>query len=257
MAENSKIEWTHHTANLWWGCTHVSPGCDNCYAEAWAKRYQPTALWGAETPRMAIKGVWLDLDTYQRKAAAAGEVQRVFVGSMMDIAEKEMKLITRTGEWATEDGKHLSTHYLRLRFFNQVVPASPNLQFLLLSKRPSNFNRFIPDAWHSTPPANVMFGASVVDQPTFETTYKQLLTVKGKRFLSIEPQLGPIRSVDLTGIDWVIQGGESGPRKRPFNTDWARWMRDMCAAQGVPYFFKQVDKVQEIPDDLRIRQFPV
>lgn len=259
MAQDSKIEWTHHTANLWWGCTHVHEGCDHCYAEAWAKRYQPTGLWGKGTPRMEIKGVWDDLAKYQRKAAQANEIHRVFVGSMMDIGEKFLPVIDRKNlpVLIQPGGRQMNTMDMRWRFFNDVVPASPNLLFLFLSKRPGNYNKIIPPWWISNPPVNVMFGTSVVNQATFNTLVPQLLKVNGMRFLSIEPQLDGIRNVNLKGIDWVIQGGESGPKKRPFNTDWARWMRDTCGVQQVPYFFKQIDKVQAIPDDLHIRQFPV
>ncbi|WP_020603301.1 DUF5131 family protein [Spirosoma spitsbergense] len=258
MAQDSKIEWTNHTANLWWGCTEVHEGCNNCYAKAWAKRYQPAELWGNDSARMEIGGVWKALAKYQRLAKAENQIHRVFVGSMMDIFEKPGLLINRVGVKAIDwnDGSQFDVSHIRERLFEEVIPASPNLLFLLLTKRPSNINKYIPESWKANPPANVMFGTSPVNQSTFDTLTRQLLQVNGKRFLSIEPQLEGIRSVDLTGIDWVIQGGESGPKKRPFNTDWARSMRDDCARQKVAYFFKQIDKVQDIPGDLLIRQFP-
>lgn len=260
MAQDSKIEWTHHTANLWWGCAEVHAGCDNCYAKAWAKRYQPTELWGKASSRMAIKGVWNDLLKYQRNAAAKGEIHRVFVGSMMDIFEKNYAVVDRNAD--PIDSQHYEDEYmdldeLRMRFFSEIIPNSPNLIFLLLTKRPSNINKIIPASWLTQPPANVMFGTSVVNAATYGTLVPQLLNVKGKRFLSIEPQLDGIYVPELEGIDWVIQGGESGPRKRPFDLKWARHMRDECAKAGVPYFFKQIDKVQAIPADLQVRQFPI
>lgn len=251
MALDSKIEWTHHTANLWWGCTNVHEGCDNCYAEKWANRFG--VKWGLYTPRREVKGVWGNLLSMQAKAAAAGEIHRVFVGSMMDIFEKPMLVINTDGQLMP-----YQTDALRRRFFEEIVPYSPNLMFLLLTKRPSNINKYIPDSWKNNPPSNVMFGASVVNTKTALDVHRQLSQVNGKRFYSVEPQLEFIdfsKNDLLEGIDWLIQGGESGPGKRPFNTDWARHTRDVCANSTVAYFFKQVDKVQPVPDDLLIRQF--
>lgn len=151
-----------------------------------------------------------------------------------------------------------TTGDLRTRFFEEIVPACPNLLFLLLTKRPSNINKMIPEFWKENPPPNVMFGTSPVDPPTFRTLVGQLRQVNGRRFLSVEPQLAKISptSVQLAGIHWIIQGGESGPNRRPFNTDWARELRDVSAVHGIPYFFKQIDKVLPIPADLLIREFP-
>lgn len=259
MAQDSKIEWCHHTANLWWGCEHVHAGCDNCYAEAWANWKAKPTLWGRDTSRMEIKGVWSDLAKFQRMAAAAGEVHRVFVGSMMDIFEKPKPIINREGVHAVDcaDGSYIETDFLRDRLFTEVIPASPNLLFLLLTKRPSNINKYIPQHWKQEPPANVMFGTSIVNMGTMSTLIPQLLQVNGRRFLSIEPQIGWIPRFTMEGIHWVIQGGESGPKRRPFDLSWARRMRDDCKEQNVPYFFKQIDKVQPIPADLQIREFPL
>jgi len=260
MAQFTKIEWTNHTANLWHGCTKVHKGCDHCYAEALSKRYGHN-IWGNDHPRRAIKSVWQDLVKYQKLAAKANTVHRVFVGSMMDIFEKPMPLVDSNGEVLHEINgipiDDLTTNHLREYFFEQIVPNSPNLMFLLLTKRPSNINKYIPAAWLDNPPTNIMYGTSPVDQETFDMLVSQLRMVKGKRFLSIEPQLDDIIANDLTGIDWVIEGGESGHHKRPFNTGWARRMRDACNEQNIPYFFKQIDKIQTIPDDLMIREFPL
>lgn len=249
MAQNSKIEWTHHTANLWHGCTKVHEGCDNCYAETLAKRWG-NDIWGNDKPRKEIKSVWNELLKMQKLAKQAGEIHRVFVGSMMDIFEKPMML-------QSERVYKLNTGEIREKFFEQISNGLyPNLMFLLLTKRPSNINKYIPESWKQTPPENVMFGTSPVNQQTFDTLVRHLQEVNGKRFLSVEPQLDKITLSNLTGIDWIIQGGESGHHKRPFNLEWARSMRDECQALGVPYFFKQIDKIQQIPDDLIIRNFP-
>lgn len=251
MALDSKIEWTHHTANLWWGCTNVHEGCDNCYAEKWANRYG--VKWGDQAKRKAIKSVWGNLLGMQAKAAAAGEVHRVFVGSMMDIFEKDKMAVNEKGEFAGY------TSELRRRFFSEIVPNSPNLLFLLLTKRPSNINKYIPKEWEMSPPNNVMFGASVVNPSTAKDVKRHMDKVSGKKFYSVEPQLEFIDFAKdglLEDISWLIQGGESGPGKRQFNTDWARHTRDVCSGTSTAYFFKQVDKVQPVPQDLFIRNFP-
>jgi protein gp37 len=295
MAQNSKIQWTHHTANLWWGCTKVHAGCDNCYAETLAKRWGEN-LWGNDNSRRAIKSVWNDLHKYQKKAKENNELNLVFVGSMMDIFEKPMPVVDSKGEFIFEPNseQYITTNYLREKFFNEIVPDSPNLMFLLLTKRPSNINKYIPESWKANPPQNVMFGCSPVNQETADKLIPQLLEVNGKKFLSIEPQLDNIylhkMYVDckncngygsiaieengefmggapcpeciepyqgrVSGIDWIIVGGESGHHKRSFNPDWARSIRDVCKSSKVPFFMKQIDKIQEIPLDLQIRQFP-
>lgn len=215
-------------------------------------------------------------------AAAANEIHRVFVGSMMDIFEKPMPLLGSDGKTMLDD---LDTGFLRREFFVEIDKGKyPNLMFLLLTKRPSNINKYIPESWKENPPENVMFGTSPVNMETMKTLVPQLLKVKGKRFLSIEPQLGEIslrwalwhdyknkfkieqrdgktvrvRSQydGVDGIDWIIQGGESGHHKRPFNLDWAYLLRDQCKEAGIPYFFKQIDKIKAVPDDLMIREFP-
>lgn len=274
--QNSKIEWTDHTANLWIGCTEVHEGCDNCYARVLNNRWGHKN-WGNDLPRRAVKKVWGDFVRWQKEAAAAGRIDRVFVGSMMDIFEKPVSL----EKMAVQDGTgkvYLNTGDLRQKFFDEVVPASPNLQFLLLTKRPSNINKMIPDSWKTNPPANVIFGTSVVNQATADRLIPQLLEVKGKRFLSCEPLLDEVNLCEvtyhgqlynpLTGvadimpvidapkIHWVIVGGESGHKRRPFSTEWAYWLHSQCFSANVPFFMKQIDKVIPIPDDLMIREFP-
>jgi protein gp37 len=252
MAQNSKIEWTHHTANLWHGCTKVHEGCDNCYAEKLSHRWGNN-LWGNYSPRKEIKSVFSDLDKYQKLAKDKNEVHKVFVGSMMDIFEKSMSLVDSTGN----ESEYQHTGKLRMEFFTRINQGRySNLLFLLLTKRPSSINNIVPVNWLDKVPENVLIGTSLSVQEHAQRLINMLNQVKGKRFLSIEPQLTEIENVDLTGIDWVIQGGESGHGKRPFNIDWAYTMRDICKAQNVPYFFKQIDKIQEIPEDLLIREFP-
>ena len=280
--ENSKIEWTRHTANLWIGCTEVHTGCDNCYARVLNNRWGHKN-WGKDAPRRAVKKVWNDFKKWQADAAKLGEIHSVFVGSMMDIFEKPMKLaVPMIITWDFVNLHITNTDELRSHFFNVIVPSSPNLRFLLLTKRPGNINRFIPQSWKTNPPSNVIFGTSPVNQETADKLIPQLLEVNGKHFLSVEPMLGQVNlwpwlstpgwvptynDPDNAGchppseptnefIDWVICGGESGHGKREFNPIWARLLRDTCKTAGVPFFMKQWDKIKAIPDDLMIREFP-
>lgn len=256
MAHNSKIEWTHHTANLWWGCTAVHDGCTNCYAEARAHRFGHE-IWGNDSPRLLIKSVWTELDKYQVAAQKLGEIHRVFVGSMMDIFEKSLRVVFNGTPVLDANGFKLYTGQLRNELFERISQDRyPNLLFLFLTKRPSNINKMIPEAWLVSPPGNVMFGTSPVDQDTFNNLVAHLLQVNGRRFLSIEPQLAGIDLGQLRGIDWIIQGGESGGGRRPFRLEWAHSIRQQCQALNIPYFFKQIDKITPIPDDMLIREFP-
>lgn len=268
MGKDSKIEWTMHTTNLWWGCNEVHEGCDNCYARVWSNRYNDR-LWGYDVPRKETKTWAKDLIKYNRLAAEAGEIHRVFIGSMMDIFEKPMPLINHKLEKLD-----YNTGDIRKKLFEEIVPVTPNLMYLFLTKRPSNINKYIPESWKTNPPKNVMFGTSVVNQKTADKLIPQLLEVKGYRFLSLEPQLGEIDLLKrpdskdpnsilkkefyryIDAVSWVIQGGESGHKRRPFNLDWAYSMKKQCEIGETPYFFKQVDKVIPIPKDLMIREFP-
>lgn len=252
----TKIEWSNHTANLWWGCTEIHEGCDNCYARTFSHRYdggQP--LWGSQAPRRKILNVWNELDKFQRHAFDVNKIHRVFVGSMMDIFEKSMPLVDKNG--ITVNGE---TGDLRKELFKRISDERyPNLLFLLLTKRPSNILKYIPKEWIEAPRHNVMYGTSVVNQKTFNSLVPHLTKVNGHKFLSVEPQLDQI-ILDgelINKIDWIIQGGESGGHKRPFSLEWARSMRDQCKNLEIPYFFKQIDKIQEIPKDLMIREFPL
>lgn len=236
MAENSKIEWTHHTANLWHGCTKVHAGCDHCYAETLSRRWNRD-IWGNDKPRMLVSSVWNDLHKFQKIAQGKGELHRVFVGSMMDIFEKPMPVINHLFK-----SKDDNTGIVRNVLFDLIsAGAFNNLIFLFLTKRPGNINKYIPDEWKIAPPWNIMFGTSPCDQKTADTLIPQLLNVKGKRFLSCEPLLGPINlsgnnnnelwpwleaNANGDGIDWVIVGGESGHSARPMHPDWVRGIRD-------------------------------
>jgi len=276
--ENSKIEWTDHTANLWWGCQKVHTGCKNCYAEALDNRYNhENPHWGPGSFRKIVSGVWKDLNKFQREAAKAGVFARVFVGSMMDIFEDPIPVMDNNNVLIPRDTRidaandPMTTQHLRTIFFHNIDTGMyPNLMFLLLTKRPENINKYIPTAWRQSPPKNVMFGASVVDQATALKLIPELMKVKNaKRFLSCEPLVGPIdfeNGLHMTdgakynpltvvddfypidgamgGIHWVICGGESGHNARPMHPNWATQIKEQCVRASVPFFFKQWGEYQ-------------
>lgn len=248
MAENSKIEWTDHTVNLWWGCAKVHTGCKNCYAESLSNRYG-NDIWGEKKKRKRIKSAFNDLAKYQKQAEKENKIVKVFMGSMMDIFEESKELLNPKLRSET-------TEKLRSKLFaNITVGHYPNLVFLFLTKRPENIVRLMPHNWFLNSPDNVWFGTSVSNMETWDKAI-ELACIPVKRFLSIEPQVGMIDNVNVSHFDWVIQGGESGSKKRPFDINWAYKMKQICKEQNTPFFFKQIDKIQPIPQDLMIRQFP-
>ncbi|WP_137884714.1 phage Gp37/Gp68 family protein [Ralstonia sp. 3PA37C10] len=249
MSENSKIEWTHHTFNPWWGCAKVSPGCDNCYAERDANRFSPTAnLWGPGAERRVFGDKhWAEPLKWNRKAAAAGTRARVFCASMADVFDKNAPAGARERLFA-------------------LIKETPHLDWLILTKRIGNAPAMLPADWNSGY-SNVWLGASIVNQEEADRDIPKLLAVPARlRFLSMEPLLGPVdiskwlgycERLDKTGISrrasgehivcerhcgisWVIVGGESGPGARPvLRPTWVRDLRDQCADASVPFLLKQ------------------
>lgn len=241
MAENSKIEWTDHTFNPWVGCTKVSPACDHCYAEGWAKRAGKAGgvVWGGERRRTSDRN-WRQVLTWNEQAQQEGRRFRVFCSSLADVFDNQVPDEWRADLW-------------------RLVLATPHLDWLLLSKRIGNAAAMLQGLGSTLP--NVWIGATICNQLEADRDVPKLLaTPAAVRFLSVEPMLGPIDlerprpGPDLdqgggrmicqpwliqSGIDWVIVGGESGPGARPMHPDWARSLRDQCAAAGVKFLFKQ------------------
>lgn len=237
MAKNSHIEWTHHTFNPWWGCKKVSPACDNCYAELWAKR-MGHQLWGSDAPRRFFSDAhWREPLSWNDDAQQCGRRERVFCASMSDVFEKRKDL---------NDQRH--------RLW-RLIQETPNLDWLLLTKRPQNIQRLVP--WRSNWPRNVWVGTSVENQKIAEKRLPFLLSIPSAvRFLSCEPLLGPLnlrawfQRSSFYPIDWVIAGGESGPAARPMHPDWAVDLLNQCQAFDVPFHFKQWGQwapVNEVP----------
>lgn len=240
MGADSKIEWCDHTFNPWWGCTKVSEGCANCYAETLSNRFNP-GLWGPQGKRRMFGDPhWREPSKWNRKTLKMGLPARVFCGSMCDIFED-----------------HPDLHTPRKRLWGKIQ-VTESLTWLLLTKRPENIINMVPSWWLEAWPARIWIGTSVENQATADERIPHLLKVPAKiRFLSVEPLLGP---VDLTKylapLAQVIVGGESGPGARPMHPDWARSIRDQCKTAGVPFFMKQMSRKGPIPDDLMIREFP-
>lgn len=228
---DTKIEWTDHTANFWWGCFKVSPGCANCYAEALSKRYGRD-IWGppTTTERWRTKGPWRDILRWDAEAGADGVRRRVFVQSMSDFFEDHPQL----PEWRAEA--------------IEILGGLRHLDVQLLTKRPSKVLRMVPGSWLREWPSHVWIGTSVENQAYANDRIPELLNIPAAvRFLSCEPLLSRVDlHLQLAGnnsragrVQWVIVGGESGPKARPMHPDWARSIRDQCQEAGVPFFFKQ------------------
>ncbi len=228
MAKNSRIEWTQHTFNPWWGCTKVSPGCKYCYAETWAKRIGQK-VWGPNATRRELTpGYWRQPLRWNEEAKAAKRRPRVFCASMADVFEERAEL--------DEKRSHLW----------KLIDDTPNLDWLLLTKRPHNIGRFAP--WTKVWPANVWLGSTAENQLWLEKRLPHLLSHPARvRFLSCEPLLGPINLANAfgqtgqnpTALNWIIGGGESGHHARHMHPDWISSLRDQCIVNGIRFHFKQ------------------
>lgn len=258
MADNTKIEWCDHTVNFWWGCSKVSPGCANCYAEAQAARFLKGPHWGPDASRWPrVTQARNEAKAYNARAEREGRRFRIFTNSMSDFFED-----------------HRLLGHARLEALD-VIRQTPHLDWLILTKRPEAIHTLLARAsgdalssrnyelatwiadWGAcgVAPANVWLGTTVEDQERADQRIPALLQVPAVvRFLSCEPLLGAVdirhRMGSLVwternhyettrGLDWVICGGESGSRARPMHPDWARGLRDQCASAGVPFLFKQ------------------
>lgn len=223
MAENSGIEWTTHTFNPWTGCTKISPACDFCYAEGWAKR-SGHVEWGPHGKRRRTK-TWGNPIKWNNALEGNGARERVFCASLADVFDNHRSI---QPEWRSD--------------LWQLIEKTPNLDWLLLTKRPQNVVNFAPFRWYDKGwPKNVWLGTTIENQ---DEAYKRLNHFVGiparTKFLSCEPLLGPLTlRAWLPNLDWVITGGESGSKYRPADADWFRGLRDECAEFNVPFLFKQ------------------
>jgi protein gp37 len=212
LATKSGIEWTESTWNPLTGCTKISPGCKNCYAERMAKRLK------AMGQPNYINGFRLTLHEHAlEKPLGWKKPQMIFVNSMSDMFHKDVPL----------------------RFIQRVFEVMRRASwhtFQILTKRSE---RLLELDYQLDWPSNVWMGVSVENEP-YSFRINQLRQTDAKiKFLSLEPLLGPLPNLDLLDIDWVIVGGESGPGARPLEHHWVFDIRDQCQAASVPFFFKQ------------------
>lgn len=294
MAETTQISWADSSINFWIGCTKVGPGCDHCYAEVSTPSRAHKILWGAGQPRhRTAAATWKQAHTWQRQAISFfmehGRKRRVFPNSLSDFFDNEVSV-----EWRREA--------------LEVIDATPDLIYLIVTKRIGNVKRMLKELGREELPVNIWLGITVVNQEEADRDIPKLLAVPAVvRFLSIEPMLGPITlppircdrgslpgpggaggitCPDCNGhgergergclrLHWVIVGGESGPKARPFVLGHAKDIVRQCRAAGVAVHVKQigarpvnregephpiVDRAgrdpAEWPLELRVQEFP-
>jgi protein gp37 len=223
VSENSAIEWTGSTWNPTTGCDQISPGCDNCYAKGlagrwWASLYPPNPDGSSRT----FEDVRLHEDRLGTPLKWA-KGQRIFVDSMSDLFHDEVP-----------------PEFIG-RVFN-VMGTAMQHQFQVLTKRPKRMRDVVTayyQALRLEPFPNVWLGTSIeLDRYVWRANYLREAPA-AIRFISAEPLLGPLPSLNLEGIDWLITGGESGSHHRPIDPAWVRDLRDRCTASGVAFFHKQ------------------
>lgn len=228
MGKETTISWCHATFNPWWGCAKVSPACNNCYAEAFAKR-TGNDVWGKTADRRFFGDKhWAEPLKWAAEAEKEGVRRRVFCASMADVFE---------------DRRDLDEHRQRLW---SLILHTPALDWLLLTKRPESVTGLVPWAWNALGwPANVWLGCTVEDQKRANERLPVLVGIQARvRFLSCEPLLGPLSiSQWLPNLHWLIVGGESGTGARRLNPENARSLMSAAAYCGVPVLFKQAGKV--------------
>jgi protein gp37 len=253
----TKIEWCEKSWNPITGCSPISEGCQNCYAQRMANRLKGRYGYPEDEPfRVTFHPERLEEPLHWKKPS------RIFVCSMGDLFHPSVTL------------------EMKGRVLNIFHKANWH-NYLILTKRPERMDHF-QYCCGGLNASHIWLGVSVENQRTADERIPILLQIPAaKRFVSVEPMLEPLdikwaiskNRLDigagflergmfspgmetLRPLDWVICGGETGPRARPINPDWARSLRDQCQAAGVPFFFKQMSKKEPIPKDLMIRQFP-
>jgi len=216
MADSTAIEWTDATWNPVTGCTKISPGCDHCYAERFSERFRGTRGHPFENGfNLTLRPERLDQPLRWRTP------RMIFVNSMSDLFHKE-----------------IPKDFIA-RIFD-TMEAAPWHTFQVLTKRSSLMRDFMRKRYGtSQAPLNIWFGVSVEDGTRTSRIRHLREAPASVRFLSIEPLIGSVGELDLTGINWVIVGGESGPGARPMKKEWVREIRNQCQERAVAFFFKQ------------------
>lgn len=221
MAEVTGIAWTDHTHNEWWGCSSTAgAGCDKCYAAALDRRTGGNYFGIGTVPRLTKEANRNKPYRWNRDAGDSGKRFRVFCGSMMDFFDKNAPEGARDALWAK-------------------IRETTHLDWQVLTKRTANIPKMLPADWGDGYP-NVWLGATCEDKKSGLRRLAQLRDIPAKiRFLSVEPLLEDLGDIDLSGIHWVIVGGESGGGYRPMDKSWAERVIAQCREQDVSVFFKQ------------------
>jgi len=252
MAEKSGIGWTHSSFSPWLGCTRVSSACDRCYVASIDRR-AGRDLWAPKAARQRTSaGYWRQPLRWQAQAARTGQRRRVFASHLSDIFDNQAPPSWRVEFW-------------------DLVRATPDLDWLALTKRPQLMPRMLP-SWWGAGPANVWLGATVENMTEARRRIPHLLTVPAAvHWLSVEPLLEPLDLRPwLARLGWIIVGGESGGGARVMQPAWARSIRDQCAETGTAFWMKQTgsnrtpwpgvsgkgEQLLDLPADLRIRDLP-
>lgn len=212
MAAKSSIEWTESTWNPITGCTKISPGCKHCYAERMSRRLmlmgQPNYAQGF---RLSLHEQSMELPLRWKKP------QTIFVNSMSDLFHKDVSLAFIKKIFKVMGKAHWHTFQILTKRSDRLLQLNEQLEWK-------------PNIW---------MGVSIESQDYTYRIDDLRKTHAVVKFLSIEPLLGPIRKIELKGINWVIVGGESGPGSRPMDEAWVLDIRDQCKRTDVPFFFKQ------------------
>jgi protein gp37 len=227
MGKNTKIEWCDHTWNPWLGCTKVSPGCTHCYGENLMDTRWKRVTWGRGNPRQRTsESNWRQPLVWDREAKEVGEGRKVFCASLADVFDPEAP-----DEWRSD--------------LFALIEQTENLDWLLLTKRPELGIEHLGKWQNINPEAAraIWFGISAEDQQRFDERAECLTDVRlaeNITFVSAEPLLGDINLESYRDyIDWVICGGESGPRARPIKKCWVQTLQRQCLYHHIPFFFKQ------------------
>ncbi len=216
MAAMTSIEWTNATWNPVTGCTKISPGCDHCYAERFSERFRGVPGHPFEAGfDLQLRPERLEQPIRWRQP------KMIFVNSMSDLFHKQVPRAFIDRVFDAMEAAHWHT-------------------FQVLTKRSSLMQRYVNQRYRDTPcPEHIWMGVSVEDGARKSRIEHLRKTNASIRFLSVEPLVGATGSLNLSGIHWVIVGGESGPHARPMKIEWAREVREQCLGQEVAFFFKQ------------------
>lgn len=256
MGEVTGISWTDHTFNPWWGCTKVSPGCDNCYAEAFDKRVGGSH-WGKGEPRRTFGDKhWNEPLKWNRQAEKEGRKHLVFCASMADVMDDEAPEGARDRLW-------------------KLIDETPHLIWQLLTKRPQRYAVYLPAEFRHK---NVHLGVTIETQqywPRAAVTRSAARYRDSLWWISYEPALGPLvincyfcaaylmHGPDICDIpDWIVFGGESGASRRDCKREWADDLLRQCRMYHTKFFMKQMggrtpaEGKAAIPPELNIQEFP-